>query len=303
MFFTDIGHLERKILNSIQLEMLLEVDRICKKNKIQYQLAEGTLLGAIRHKGFIPWDDDIDIWMLRNDYNQFIAVCEKELSEKYFLQTIDTDPCYLNHFLKIRRNNSLFLTSVCPDTKMHKGIYIDIFPLDNVKPKTFSGKIQYLSTILITGLYVMKKLDKLYKSYRKRSIKRYLCYLSFYLLKVIPDQVFVTMQKKVINDFNNEETEYVTQLLNNPKENYYKHMIKRTDFYDTIEGNFEGYKFPIPKNYDKILLRLYGNYNEYPPVHKQKSHHGLIKLKFPESDIVYEYKVNHKYDLEDELCD
>ena len=84
-----------KELQNIQMEILVEFDRICKKNNIKYQLFAGTLLGAIRHKGFIPWDDDIDVCMLRKDYIKFLNACESDLRENYFLQTFETDEQYI----------------------------------------------------------------------------------------------------------------------------------------------------------------------------------------------------------------
>jgi len=91
-----------------QLEILLEFDRICKKHRIQYHLFAGTLLGAVRHKGFIPWDDDIDVCMLRSEYDRFLSVYTTELADAYFLQNSYTDPSYYNIFSRIRKNGTFF---------------------------------------------------------------------------------------------------------------------------------------------------------------------------------------------------
>ena len=139
-------------LRKVQLEALLEVDRICKKFGITYQLFSGTLLGAIRHKGFIPWDDDIDICMLRNDYDRFIEVCKTELDTTYFLQNYETDKNFIHNITRIRKNNTIALQSACAELDMHHGIFIDIFPMDNIVPHSIVGNIQ------IALLYIVKKI-------------------------------------------------------------------------------------------------------------------------------------------------
>lgn len=130
-------------LQETELEILLETDRICRKYEILYQLSGGTLLGAVRHKGFIPWDDDVDICMLREDYNRFLSICEKELGEKYFLQTYETDSEFFHSFARIRKNNTLALQRQYKGMDMHHGIFIDVFPLDNIIEGRFLGNLQY----------------------------------------------------------------------------------------------------------------------------------------------------------------
>ena len=103
--------MEKSVLRRLQqteFEILKEFDRICKKHNIQYFLDSGTALGAARHKGFIPWDDDIDVGMLRSDYEHFLEICPKELEQKYFLQTIETDPGCPCLFAKIRKNGTIY---------------------------------------------------------------------------------------------------------------------------------------------------------------------------------------------------
>ena len=115
-------------LQLIELEMLLEVDRICRKNQINYTITGGTLLGAVRHKGFIPWDDDADVALLRDEYERFCDACEKDLDkEKFFLQNWETDKNFNSGYAKLRRNNTHYVRVGQVKMKYHNGIYMPNF--------------------------------------------------------------------------------------------------------------------------------------------------------------------------------
>ncbi len=270
---------EIRDVQKFQLEILLEFDRICKKNNIKYQLFAGTLLGAIRHKGFIPWDDDVDVCLLRKDYETFIRVCEKDLDNKYFLQTYDTDKNYFRQFARIRKNNTLFLQEKFSECEVHNGIFIDIFPLDNILPDTFIGEVQRrtLRVMRTISNIRIKKVCLITKSPLKRALKL----LLHYVMKIIPISWTDRFETKVCCMFENRETRYISHLVTGaPKNVYMKYMMEKETFYETIDGEFEGNIFPIPKNYDAVLTRLFGNYMKPPPEDEQKPHHGIIEISF-----------------------
>ena len=157
------GELLRK-LQLMELEMLIEVDRICRKYDIQYFLDGGTLLGAVRHDGFIPWDDDADIIMLHEEYEKFYNACKKELNtERFFLQDYRTDKHYLWGFAKMRRNGTTFLREGQEHVKCHTGVCIDIFYCDNVPDNPMLRRLHYFYCYCIRkGQYssVGKKAEK-----------------------------------------------------------------------------------------------------------------------------------------------
>lgn len=273
---------EKNILRKVQktqLEILIEFDRICRKHNLTYQLFSGTLLGAIRHNGVIPWDDDIDVCMLRKDYENFIKICSNELHSSYFLQTNETDPEYIMQFAKIRKNKTLFVEKATSETNIHKGIYIDIFPLDNVEPNKLLGKIQYI-LIYFLGKLNLTRIKMLSKN-TKGPIKRILSLISHYMVNLIPKNITDNIQKKLYSMYAESDTQYINHLTNGvSKKRWNMFLRESSSFKDITLVNFEEYKFPAPSNYHNVLTKHYGNYMELPPEDKRSSHHGIIKIEF-----------------------
>jgi len=266
-------------VQKVQLEILIEFDRICRKNNIKYQLFAGTLLGAIRHKGFIPWDDDIDVCLLRIDYEKFIECCKIDLKSNYFLQYYDSDEKAILQFAKIRKNNTIFTNKTYQNTGMHNGIYIDVFPLDNVKPDSFKGKLQ---SKLFNLLYIINSSRMKNRAiYAKNRFNRAIRLMFCYILKIVPKKSIDKLIQKTLCMFENENTKYVNHLTNGAsKQRLEKYLRKKNTFYNIEYAEFEGHMFPIPENYHEVLTRNFGNYMELPPEEKRYSHHGIIEVNF-----------------------
>jgi len=258
-----------------QLEILLEVDRICKKHNLTYLLWAGTMLGAIRHKGFIPWDDDIDIAMKRDDYEKFLEICKTELSSHYFLQHHKTEPYYILQLAKIRINNTKYVQHSRRTLNIHHGIWIDIFPLDNVFPGSMKENIRCFIVSLLLRFNTTRNLGvSLNSSYIKRILGNLLAKLSFLLIN---KKRYDMLVKYLITLFNSKNSEYLNELCLHASKNYIKrNLISVNDYYDIIHTNFEGHLFPIPRNYDLFLTNNYGEYNKLPPENERIPKHTSI---------------------------
>lgn len=273
------SNIKIKDAQKVELEILLEFDRICKKHNLNYFLYSGTLLGAIRHNGFIPWDDDIDVCMLRKDYDKFMKIAKNDLKDKYFLQNYKTDKNYPLQFAKLRKNNTLYTEINLSNLDMHHGVFIDIFPYDNTKPNTFLGNVQRTITekMIVINLCRNKKRNMQAKSKLVKVVRMFW----YYLLKIIPKRIIDTTITKVSTMFNKESTGYISDLSSSKnKTGYERFTIKKEALDDSIACKFEGYMFPVPEQYDYVLTKYYGDYMKLPPKEEQQPHHGISKISF-----------------------
>ena len=249
------------------LDMLKEVDRICRKNGICYILFSGTALGAVRHHGFIPWDDDLDIIMLREEYERFLKAAGQEINtEKYYLQREFSEhwPCC---FSKLRMNNTACMERTHPkDKKQHQGIYIDIFPADNLSDLHPARAFQFLaSKIVIAG-----GLER--RGYLTNNVlKKILMKVSL----IVPQKLFLDIVKG-----GNNKTEMVHSFLG-ASSKYRKSIYPRKWFTKTERILFEGSAFPVSAYYDEMLRSLYGDYMTLPDEQGKliKKHAELIDLE------------------------
>lgn len=143
-------------LHQVLYEILEEIVRICDKHNIPYFVIGGTAIGALYDKAILPWDDDIDIGMKREDYNKFLQIASQELREPYFLSWIHTDPHSPYYFAKVKKNNTLFVEEMFKDVPMHQGIFVDIFPFDRIpNNKLVGGESAYVHTVFLKQVSVI----------------------------------------------------------------------------------------------------------------------------------------------------
>ncbi len=256
-----------KELQEYELDILKYFDKICKDNNLEYFLAYGSLIGAMRHKGFIPWDDDVDVCMKSSDYLKLCEILKENKDDKYFFQSIETDKNYYLFWNKIRLNNTIFVEKGWEKNDVHQGIFIDIFPLLDYPDEKDKKKID--RKFLITKLLLACNLkdNKFYNSYGKAGK------LLFKLFKIIP--------QFIRNKIANNNINYLCKYNSNSKYYYVtdegtKYKYNKEWFDETITLPFEKYNFLCPKESDKFLRSYYGDYMKLPPQEERVGHGECI---------------------------
>lgn len=261
--------LERKKLWAIELDLLTEVDRICRNYNLKYFAFGGTLLGAMRHKGFIPWDDDIDLAMHRNDYEIFCKVAPYELASYMFLQSAYTEKDYGAPHIKIRNSQTTGATKYDFEFGYNKGIFIDIFPIDRIPDdesefKRMCQKIAKQKRILDIGVrkfyYIGSEIITETEKEEARSI----------IEKEGLKQVYAAMESMCAEHIN-KKTKRCSWLLFHLDDDIY---YESSDYEESLYVPFEHLSIPVPNGYDRILTTRYGEYMK--PVKAGVSHGDLI---------------------------
>ncbi len=261
-----------KKMQSVELDMLKVVDSLCRENNISYEVDGGTLLGAVRHGGFIPWDDDVDVRMLRGDYDRFIKVCETKLDKsKYFLQTYKTDPGYRWGYARILKNGTFFQRQGQDALTMRRGIFIDVFPCDGMPSNPLAKHLfNFLCLLARKILY-----SPVGATAEENIIKR----TGYRVLSILPKKAGTGILEFLIKKYRNKETELVRTLgWGAPEEDI---GFKRAWMLDVCELPFEGMMVKAPKDYDAHLKHMFGDeYMTPPPVEKRFPKHTAVRIDF-----------------------
>jgi lipopolysaccharide cholinephosphotransferase len=257
-------------LHSTEIEILDEFVRICDKNNLDYFLVGGSLLGAIRHKGFIPWDDDIDIGMPRKDYEKMIESCNFDLNRKYYIRSYRTSVPYWQVYAKICKHNTVFLENNFHSLEEDvNGIFIDIFPYDNTIPISILQKFQNYLIIRLKNM-ICRKIE-IKRNIRKNVLKNFIA--NFFSFKFLQ-----SLQKNIMTIFNIFRCQYIISW--GGKYGISNETFLKTSFYPLINVPFEGKIYKAPKEWDLYLRKLYGdNYMEIPSTEKRMTH-DIQKLIF-----------------------
>ena len=257
---------ELRRMQLIQLELLKEVDRICLKYNISYSVEGGTLLGTVRHKGFIPWDDDVDIAMVRSEYRRFCRACKKELNtEKYFFQNHETDPEYRWGYAKVLKNGTSFIRYGQEHMKMRRGVYVEIFPMDGIPEKYLEKKFYNFLRLCCRKVMYSEAGKVCGGSWFKR--------LWFWCLNRIPVDRAFDMLDFLSKKYDEKKSKYVTCLSFPDCWVKGEPGFKREFYINTKRMLFEGEEINVPQKENELLVTLYGrDYMTPPPEEDRETH-------------------------------
>lgn len=260
-------------VKNAQLDLMIELDRICKKYEIPYFMIGGTLIGAIRHDGFIPWDDDIDVGMLWEHYDKLRQACEKELDPAYELHDWHTDPHSPHPFYKLKIKGTHYHEEISGDSKMDDGIFIDIFPFDNAPDSNFARKVQSVERNVLRKIILVRCGFALGKgSAIKEAIYKLLRFLS--CIRSVP--AWKRSYEKMRTRYNRTQTRCVANICGAYA--YEKECQPREVMTDVTDHVFEGRSFRVPVHYHTYLHDCYGDYMQLPPEEKRVGIHNITNI-------------------------
>ncbi len=269
--------MERDVLRKVQLielEIAKEIRRVCDENDIRYFLYRGTFLGAVRHQGFIPWDDDMDFGMLREDYEKFCRLAPEKLGKDFCFQNWHTDENYALPFGKVRKRGTVFVEAKCARLP-ENGIYIDIYPLDNApaqeaERKALAKKLLHLFRIKLMKSHYTPWMEEDTIIWKKR-----IGYLAYQFAALFfSHQKLIQIYENLVRQAEPGDTVYEQSAL--PIAYYFE----KSWCTELADYSFEDAFFPGSKDYDACLSSLYGNYMELPPEDKRENRHQIQELSF-----------------------
>lgn len=264
---------ELQKLHDLELEIAAEIRRICEKHRIRYFMIAGTLLGAVRHQGFIPWDEDMDFGMLRADFDRFVETCENELDrEKFFLQTEETDPGYTYAFAKIRLNGTRIVEGLSQDAAAHQGIFVDIFPFDNVPDNRLLRRLHERERYVWKNMLAVK-LGYHNGQKRAKSLQKLLGAAA----AVLPAGFIRKQKERAFTRYNGRKTQMVVTAEGSYR--YYREMIPYRYTQKLCRMPFADTEFFTFAAYDAYLKDMYGDYMQMPS-EEQRNKHAVLEVDF-----------------------
>lgn len=260
-----------KHLQKVQLMILKDFIEICEKNDLEYYAYGGTVLGAIRHEGFIPWDDDIDILMLREDYEKFLEIMDNSQSKKYEILNIDKNEDYHYMFSKLSLKGTKFRNSWCLKKSFNVGINIDIFVFDYIPSNDISFKI------LKRKIRILKKigyiLEIIQNDYYNSTLKKIIIYIikAVFSLLNINNKTYTRFYNQILNQLQ-KKSDKSNLLVYDLAAISYDEPLKVDTIKPARKVKFESIEINVPNDYDTYLKINFGDYMKLPPEDKRNNH-------------------------------
>ena len=265
---------KRKRVWAVQIDLYLQFAQICSKHGIRFQVFAGTLLGAIRHNGYIPWDDDFDVAMTRDEYIKFTCVAQKELSYPYFLQTALTDRKYFFGYARMRNSETTGVISTYSSINYNNGIYLDIFVLDGraetAVQNFVQSKLRWIAIIILLA-------SARYENARHTARVFYSCIKPF--ASLIPYTRRVHFYDWVMSMYGRNPRHWN---LNTHGDYSCKYGMTAEQWAEVQYVPFEWFEVPVPRDYDGVLKSVYGDYMKLPPIEERGKWHESIVHFEPE---------------------
>lgn len=275
----ELDEIERQQLQSCLIEMYLDIANVCKKYGLTIMLCGGSALGAIRHKGFIPWDDDLDTMMPRRDYEKFIQIFHNELSEKYAFYAPSSKEGVTNKFAKVIKKNTKLVDIYNVNTPFEKGVFIDIFPIDatptNKLIRNVKGRVADIIGVIGTSVYMNKFDNQVIRSFMgqsKSSDKNY-------KMRLVVGKIFSFLKYetwyRIFDKLVSKSGDSAYYCIPTGRKHYLGEVLEEDAFFPPKEMEFEGEMVLVPNKIEEYLENLYGDYMQIPPVEKRERHYFI----------------------------
>lgn len=268
-------------IQKVSLDNAVYFTEFCKKNNLLCYLCGGGAIGAIRHKGFVPWDDDLDFFMPRRDYEKLFELWKaNENEQRYFLSRSSKEYNDKNSFMTLRDKETTFIKTYQSNLDIVHGIQIDIFPLDNAPEGKIQRKFQKMWA-LVYALFCSQQIPK-----NHGKLLEIVCSVLLNVAKGPKKKYHIwRYAEDRMTKYSRSNTQNVTELCVGPK--YMGNIYPRNEFKEAIWMPFEDTKLPIPIGYDNYLSRVFGDYMTMPPVNQRKSHHEAVFIDPDNSYLKY----------------
>lgn len=266
---------------AVELDLLNELLRVCKKHHIKVSVFGGTLLGAVRHKGFIPWDDDLDVALTREDFDKLCKV-QDEFKYPYFFQTALSDRKYFFAYARLRNSETTCVISGRGTSDYNNGIYIDVYVLEGYTDSTIKWHLQRWLQLVAVKFMTLYYQDKR----RNNSLREIIFRLPRPFIRLFKYETLLSFYNRVIGLYTKASSRI--GLRDEMSEQAERYWIYKDEINDLTDLPFENLKVPVPKNYEAILSRIYGEYMKFPPSSERgKWHDGTLTFEPDMSYIEY----------------